>query len=80
MGENPKGGGGQLMATWAFFCEFSVYDIGVRRCSYLGGTILLNNENVISLRNNAYMQNCNLCKVGGGGALPPLPPASYAYV
>ena len=31
--------------------------IGVGRCSDLGGgDIFLNNKNVISLRNNAYMQ------------------------
>ena len=34
--------------------------IGVGRCSDLGGggTFFLNNKNVISLRNNAYMQYC----------------------
>ena len=30
--------------------------IGVGRCSDLGGDIFLYNKNVISLRNNAYMQ------------------------
>ena len=33
-----------------------VVSIGVGRCSDLGATFFLNNKNVISLRNNAYMQ------------------------
>ena len=32
------------------------YCIGVGRCSDSGGDIFLNDKNVISLRNNAYMQ------------------------
>ena len=38
----------------------AVNSIGVGRCSDMGGAIFfLNNKNVISLRNNAYMQYCN---------------------
>ena len=46
-GREGKGGGGEGR-------EGKV-SIGVGRCSNLGGGIFLNNKNVISLRNNAYM-------------------------